>query len=198
MALQVFPSLIGQALPIKGPAPNWPTVKQDAVTGKRIRVPLTTYPTYRYEISFAVLRTAAAFLELQQLRGFINSVNGPAQLWAYTDPNDNTVTAQEFGVGNGSTTAFQLVRAFGGFVEPVFLVNGTPTVTVNGTPTTSGTLSPYGVVTFNSAPASGAALAWSGSFYWPCRFDDEVTQFENSYSGFFNLKSLKFSTEKLP
>jgi hypothetical protein len=195
----VLPSLIGLAFPIKGPSPNWPTVKHDALSLKRVRYPLVSYPSYGYEISFNVLRTASALAELQTLRGFINSVYGPALLWGYTDPNDNTVTNQNFGAGNGTTTGpFQLVRTFGGFTEPVFLLNGTPTISVAGTPTAAYTLDNYGNVTFNSAPANGAALTWSGSYYWPCRFDDEVTQFENNLSGFFNLKSLKFSTEKLP
>lgn len=194
----LLPSLIGQAFPIKGPSPNWPTVKQDALSLKRTRYPLVSYPSYAYEISFNVLRTSAVLAELQTLRGFINSVNGPALLWGYTDPNDNSVATQEFGVGDGSTTNFQLVRAFGGFTEPVFLVNGTPTIYVSGTPTLPASISDYGVVAFSSPPMTGAALTWTGSYYWPCRFDEEVSQFSNFLSGFFNMKSLKFSTEKLP
>jgi uncharacterized protein (TIGR02217 family) len=197
MAVPVLPSLIGQAFPIKGPSPNWPTVQQKALGGKRTAVPLQSYPTYSYEISFNVLRTALALAELQTLRGFINSVQGPAQLWAYSDPNDNSVTNQEFGLGDGTTTSFQLVRAFGGFAEPVWLPVQFPTVMVSGTPTTSYLLSPTGSITFASAPASGAPLTWTGSYYWPCRFDEEVTQFENNFFGFFKLQSLKFSTEKL-
>lgn len=194
----VLPSLIGQAFPIKGPSPNWSSVKQDALSGKRVRYSLYTYPTYSYEISFNVLRTAAALAELQTLRGFINSVAGPVQLWGYTDPNDKSVSGQEFGTGDGATTAFQLVRTLGGFTEPVFLLNGAPSIYVNSTLTAPASISGYGVVNFSSAPASGAALTWSGSFYWPCRFDEDVTQFENNLSGFFRLSSLKFSTEKLP
>lgn len=197
MALPVLPSLIGVAFPIKR-SPNWPTVKQDALSGKRIRVPLYTYPTYQYEISFDVLRTGASLLELQTLQGFIASVQGPAQLWAYDDPNDDSASEQDFGLGDGQTTTFQLVRSYGGFAEPVFLVNGTPAIFINGTLTTPASISAYGLVTFSTAPAAGAALTWTGNFYWPCRFDDEATEFENFMSGFFRLKSLKFSTEKLP
>jgi uncharacterized protein (TIGR02217 family) len=197
MALPVLPSLIGVAFPIKR-SPNWPTVKQDALSGKRIRVPLYTYPTYQYEISFDVLRTDASLLELQTLQGFIAAVQGPAQLWAYDDPNDDSANGQDFGIGDGQTTTFQLVRSYGGFTEPAFLVNGTPAIFVNGTTTTPASISAYGVVTFSTAPAAGAVLTWTGNFYWPCRFDDEATEFENFMSGFFRLKSLKFSTEKLP
>jgi uncharacterized protein (TIGR02217 family) len=203
MALPVFPTLSALGWPVKRPV-NWNTVKQDAQSGKRTRVPLYSYPTYSYELTINALSSAAiAFgglvaLEWQTLLGFINSVQGPAQLWAYNDPNDNSATNQDFGTGNGTATAFQLVRSLGGFTEPVFLVNGTPVIEVAGSPTTPTSISPYGVVNFSSPPANGAALTWSGFFYWPCRFDDDSIEFSNFMSTLAEIKSLKFSTEKLP
>lgn len=197
MTLPVFPSLAGLGWPVKR-AVLWDTVKHDALSGKRTRYPNWTYPLYKYDLPLNVLRSGSAYLEWQQLEGFINSVQGAAQLWAFSDPNDSSVTAQGFGIGDGTSTAFQLVRALGNFTQPVFLVNGTPTITINGTPTVAFSLSAYGVVTFNSAPAAAAALAWSGSYYWPCRFDDDATDIENFMSQLLRSKSLKFSTEKLP
>src|SRR5262249_23333839 len=41
----------------------------------------------------------------------------------YSDPNDNTVTAMPFGVGDGTTAAFQLQRSIGGGVDIVQNVN---------------------------------------------------------------------------
>jgi hypothetical protein len=201
MALPVFPSLPGLTFPVKRSA-NWSTVKQDALSGKRTRYPLWTYPTYTWEVSFDVLRTTAAFLEWQTLEGFIKSVQGPAQLFAYLDANDSVATAQSFGVGDGTTTTFQLVRSLGGFAEPVFLpvlsAGLVTQVTVAGTPTTAYTVSTYGAIVFSSAPTLGAALAWTGTFRFGCRFDDDATGFSNFMSGLFELKSLKFSSEKLP
>jgi uncharacterized protein (TIGR02217 family) len=201
MTLPVFPSLPGLMYPVKRSA-NWSTVKQDALSGKRTRYPLWTYPTYTWEVSYDFLRTAAAFLEWQTLEGFIKSVQGPAQLFAYLDPNDSVATAQSFGLGDGVTTTFQLVRSLGGFAEPVFLpvlAGGLVTqVTAAGTPTTAYTVSAYGVVTFASPPANGAALAWTGTFQFGCRFEDDATGFSNFMSGLFELKSLKFSSEKMP
>jgi hypothetical protein len=40
-----------------------------------------------------------------------------------TDPDDNAVTAQAFGVGDGSTTLFQPARPSGVYVEPLFDLN---------------------------------------------------------------------------
>jgi hypothetical protein len=196
----VFPSLIGLAFPIKRSAPRFMTAQQEAFSGKRARYPLRTYPTYSYEIAFNVLRNAAAYLELQTLAGFIAQVQGPAQLWAYDDPNDDTASGQQFGQGDGATTGpFQLVRTYGGFTEPVFLINGTPSVFIDQAQTVDFTIDDYGRLTFGDAPAAGTVLSWTGQFYWPCRFDDDdVGQFENFMAGLFRLKSLKFTTEKLP
>jgi hypothetical protein len=192
----VLPSLIGLGYPVQR-GPKWPNIKQDSLNGKRVRFALASYPTYNFEIVFNILRSAAAYQEWQRLLGFINVVNGPVNLWGYNDPNDNTVTNQEFGEGDGATTSFQLVRTLGGFTEPVFLTNGYPIINVAGTPTLAYVISAAGLITFNSPPSPGAALTWTGSYYWPCRIDDDDVMFENFMSGLFSVKSLKFSSEKL-
>lgn len=195
----VLPSLIGEAFPIKKTV-NWSAVKQDALSGKKIRTSLYTYPTYAYEISFNVLRTAASLAELQTLLGFINQVYGPTYLWGYTDPDDNSVTNQQFAEGNGSTTLFQLIRTYGRFNEPVFLLNGAPIIYVGGVQQTLGTnynISATANVSFQAAPAPGQLLTWTGSYYLPCRFDEDANQFVKQMSTYFKMASLKFSTEKI-
>jgi hypothetical protein len=201
VAPPIFPSLPGLAFPVKR-SQVWETVRHDALSGKRIRYPQWTYPIYRYEVLFDFLRSGSQ-AEWQTLAGFIASVQGPAQLWAFNDTNDNAVTNQSFGQTDGVNAGpYQLVRTLGGFTEPVYLPVLTgglvPQITVGGTPTTNYTVSAYGAVTFNSVPAGGQALAWTGSFYWPCRFDEDAADFENFMSQLWELKSLKFSTEKLP
>jgi hypothetical protein len=109
----VFPSLPGITFRVKRTA-NWSSVKQDALSGKRTRYSLFTYPTYSYELQFNFLRSDSVNLEWQTLAGFVNSVAGPAQLFGFLDSDDNATTNQEFGVGDGATKGpFQLVRALG-------------------------------------------------------------------------------------
>lgn len=194
----VLPALPGLTFSRKR-SPTWSGIKNDALSGKKTRFSLFTYPTYAYEIPISYLKTDAITQQWQSLIGFINSLAGSVGLFGYSDPLDSIVTNQEFGVGDGITAGpFQLVRAFGGFVEPVFLLNGAPVITVAGTPTSAFTVDNYGRVTFTSAPANNAALVWSGAFYWPCRFDDDATEFEQFVSNLFSVKALKFTTEKLP
>lgn len=196
----VFPTLIGAKYPIPRKV-NWNANKQRALSGKNARTSNYTYPTYTWQIDVSVLRTAAAFTELQQLIGFINSLAGAVGLFGYTDPDDNAVTNQVFAVGDGSTLGpFQLVRAFGNFDEPVFLLNGNPSIEVAGTPSSNWTVDGYGRVTFTAgnAPASGAQISWSGSFYWPCRFDGDSSDITLFQSGIYQAKKLSFTSEKLP
>lgn len=200
--MQTFPSLPGLGFPIIR-RQRWNALKSDALSGKRVRYSTYSYPLYDYELPFSLLRDGASFLEIQILMGFINTVNGSAELWQYSDPNDNTATAQAFGAGDGASTNFQLVRTLGGFTEPVFLVNAITNIKISGTPTAAYTVSSYGVITFNSPPALAAPLSWNGTFFWPCRFSDDAYEFsqfgkDKNMGALWEQKKLAFSTEKLP
>ncbi len=49
-----------------------------------------------------------------------------------------------------------------------------------------------GLVTFASAPGSGAALAWTGYFSFLCRFDADDLDFEQFMSNLWRAQSVKF------
>jgi hypothetical protein len=53
---------------------------------------------------------------------------GGFDTFLFTDPDDNAVAAQTFGVGDGDQDAFQLVRTLGSFTEPVYDLNGAPSI----------------------------------------------------------------------
>jgi Conserved hypothetical protein 2217 (DUF2460) len=197
----VFPSLTLMTFPRKR-SPAWSAVPQESLSGKRTRYSLYSYPIWKYVLPISGLRTDAAHLEWQTFAGFVNSLNGTVGLFGYTDIVDNAVVGQSFGTGNGVATGpFPLVRTIGGFSEPIFLLNGAPSIYVGGvlqTLTTNYTIDAYGNVTFTVPPANGAALTWTGSFYWPCRFDDDMIDMNMFVANIFEAQSIKFSTEKLP
>jgi hypothetical protein len=99
-----------------------------------------------------------------------------------------------FGTGDGATRTFQLSRTLGGFVEPVLNVGTVTGITANGTPVASGAYSvgSTGIVTFTTAPANSAALAWTGVYYYRCRFDQDIAEMEEFMKRFYTLKTLKF------
>ena len=53
-----------------------------------------------------------------------------------------------------------------------------------------------GLVTFAAAPIAGAALTWSGSFYWRCRFVLDQLDFAKFAYRLWNLRTCKFVTVK--
>lgn len=179
MTLAVFPTLKGLSLPVKR-TPMFKTSAQPAASGRETRLALQSFPRYRYELIFEFLR-AGSQAEYQSLLGFYNLRGGSANYFAFSDPDDNTATDEPLGTGDGVTTDFQLIRAFGAYIDPIFVPVGTPTIKINTIGTSNFTLGPNGLIIFNSAPANNAALTWSGTFRWLCRFVDDSLEFQKDF-----------------
>jgi hypothetical protein len=135
----VFPSLPGMKLPSK--RPNFATMIQRGVSGYEVRASNMLYPIWDFLLEWDVLRDdrsvmanvapAAPLDELRKIRGFFEAHRGSFESFLFDDPTDNDVSAQQFGVGDGSTTAFQLLRTAGvgqTFAEPVANLNGAPQI----------------------------------------------------------------------
>ena len=193
-----FPSFPGIMWPVRR-KPSGSTIRQTAISGKRTLLPQMVTPRWSWEIGYEFLRSAywGAYTELEGLTAFYLAQMMAGTCFAYTDDEDNACAAQGFGLGDGTTTVFQLVRARGGFVEPVLLPTITQ-VTVAGTPTAAYTLADKGLLTFTVAPTLGQALAWTGTFSWLCRFDEDSLDLSRFMVGLSDAKSLKFSAEINP
>jgi len=171
MSNQIYPSLPGlthgQERSIMPP----PVSIKTTPARREYRARDATLPRYAYTLPYSFLRSSAARLELQTLGGFYNTHGGEFDSFLYLDRVDSDATAAPFGVGDGTATVFQALRPWGGFAEPVDAFVGTPVVHINGTPTTGFSVTAgSGVITFASAPASGAVLTWTGQHYRRCRF----------------------------
>jgi uncharacterized protein (TIGR02217 family) len=195
MSNAVLPALVGLNYPVIK-TPRWSTKVQTTVSGKETRLNLWSYPIWEYTLGYDVLRSDAVNLELQQLVAFYNARSGSYDDWLFNDPDDNTATNQSFGTGDGTTTAFQLQRAYGGYVEPVRGINAISSVNVNGTTTAAYTVSATGLLTFTTAPAASAALRWSGTYYWRVRFMDDHIDLNKFANQFWELKTLRFTSCK--
>jgi uncharacterized protein (TIGR02217 family) len=205
VTVPVYPVLPGLAYSVKR-TPTWSTRVQQSISGKETRVADYAYPRYAYELVYDSSRggflrqgktAAGTFAELATLLGFFNTAQGSFGMFYFTDPDDNAVTGQSFGTGDGATTAFQLARALGGFVEPVQAVNGSPQIYIAGVLQSGGyTVGATGIVTFTTAPANGAALTWTGSYYWAARFADDKIDFEKFMASLWEAKSVKLISVK--
>lgn len=176
--------------------PEFSTRVAQAVSGNERRVGLRVYPMWNFSWGYEFLRgQASPANHYQQMLGFFLSRGGRLESFLVNDESDNAVVDQPFGLGDGSTTAFQLVRTIDTFAEPVMNLNGAVTNIKNDGSTVSGgsySVSSTGLVTFGSAPASGHVLTWTGAYYFRCRFLADAAEFEEFMYRFWNLKKLEF------
>jgi len=201
----VYPTLPGLTFDVLR-TPMWHTESQSALSGKRSTLGYMQYPLIHFEHIYSVLRDDLTLSQLKAIVGLFNACQGRYGTFLFQDPDFNTFTAanaQQFGLGNGTTTLFQLVALYQnsggpGYGEIVQNLNGTPTIYSNGTAITTGfSIGPTGIVTFSTAPASGAVLTWSGSFYYRCAFDEDQLDLTKFMNQWWTIKKLPFTTVKL-
>lgn len=203
MSGRVYPTLAGLSFE-NVRTPIWRTGNQEALSGKESRINYRQYPLYRFDLMYELLRDNVSPSELKALVGLFNEMQGSFDTFLFTDPAFNSVTDEPFGTGNGSTQDFQLIAKYAyasgpGLSEIIQNLNGSIVVKDNGvvkTLTTDYTIGATGLIHFVTAPVSGHALTWTGSFYYRCRFmEDElsVTQFLTNWwkSGSISLRTVK-------
>lgn len=194
MSTQVLPTLPGLAWPVVR-TPVWDSTVQENISGKEVRVANMTYPRYKWELIYNLLRSDAVNAEFQQMLGFYNSRQGQFDSFLYQDADDNAVTGQPIGTGDGTTTTFQLVRTLGGFVDPILAPHVVSHVYNNGVDsggwsvTNWGSSSP-GVITYVSAPAAGHPITADFTYYWPVRFDADTMAFNLMMTQFYEVKKI--------
>lgn len=209
--LPVFPSFPGMGWPTK--TPKFSTRTQKAVSGRQLRIVDQAYPIWQFNVPFEFLRDGndvraasglgTGFNELRQLAGFFLAAYGAQGVFAFEDPSDKTVVglSSATGVclaGDGVRTQFQLYRQLlagaGQLSEPIIAPNAVTHAYVNGVDPGSWSVSSVGILTFSSAPAGGAVVSWSGTFYFPCHFTDDSIDLENFMFQLAALKALKFES----
>ena len=119
--------------------------------------------------TYSVELKAKTDIVTTQLWNFYNSRSGAFDTFYFQNPNENPVSSEGFGTGNGVSTIFNLVNS------PI--PSGSFTVTAAGvakTETTDYTVNRLtGAITFNSAVASGEALLATYNFVRTVRFADD-------------------------
>jgi uncharacterized protein (TIGR02217 family) len=143
----------------------------------------------RYDVSYGV----KSYEQLSQLIAFYISRKGPAAAFRFKDWSDFTsaevgkdaaaFTDQTIGVGDGTTTQFQLVKRYqsGSQTETRRISNpvaDTTQIGVNGERMSSGFTvdSSTGLVTFTVAPTLGHPITAGFEFDVPVRFGAEVDE----------------------
>lgn len=82
---------------------------------------------------------------------------------------------------------------FRGGYEPVVGLSTVPVISIDGTTKTAGndyTYDSAGLVTFLTAPADGARIGWSGSYYKRVRFDSDAWATKRIVRGLWESRTL--------
>ncbi len=196
MSLPILPYLPGFSWPAKR-TPAFNNQVTTALTGRRSATRSQLAPRWNYEIAVQFLRSDQGRTEFTDLLNVYLQCNGSYGTFLFSDPDDNSVTDQQIGVGDGLTTQFFLVRALAGFEERIAALNGPVTIKVNGVTYAASNYSidPLGVVTFTAPPPPGMPVTWTGAFRWICRFDDDQLDLARVMVNFWEVTKLRFSTE---
>lgn len=183
MSNAIFPSLPGLKPEVRR-TPIFNTQLSGTDSGREFAISSQLYARYKFHLQYEFLRSLNGFNELQTLVGFFLQRRGRLDDFLFSDEDDRLVTtAQTVGIGNAVNRSFQLVRSIGGAVEPIGAVDGTPAITINGSATVAYTVDANGLVTFTTAPAAAAVLAWTGAFFFRVRFLQDESEFERFLQG---------------
>lgn len=205
MVVPAFPTLPGAFYPGMKRGLIYRRPMLTSLAGKRTATPQQAYPRHGFALPINFLRSAywgssagaSAYSELETLMAFINTQMTTGGVFTFEDPEDNLAVAQGFGTGDGATVVFQLVRSQGGFAEPVYSAT-VSSITVGGSAAGPYSVDEAGAVTFDTAPANGDALVWTGTLAFLCRLDEEQTAFEAFLQGVSSVGELTFSSEIYP
>lgn len=198
MSNAVFPILPGLTWST-GKHPIFKTQVQEAISGRELRAAFQAYPIWSFSLTYESLHGDLGTKELQTLLSFFLARRGMWDSFLYTDPDFSSVTDYQFGLGDGSTTKFQLLREINGggsaFVEPVQNVNTITAIKKAGVTLDSPTdysIDSTGMVTFATPPGVAASLTWTGTYYYRCRFLMDTAEFDQFMRQLWELKKCQF------
>jgi len=123
--------------------------------------------------------------DMAAVLAFFEERRGRFHSFLWRDALDHAATDQAIGIGDGESTAFQLAKKYGGSFDPYLRPItkpgvGTVVVKVGGVVTEVATDPLTGIVTFDAAPAVGAAITADFVFDVPVRFDVDRLDIELS------------------
>ncbi|HPE46903.1 MAG TPA: DUF2460 domain-containing protein [Hyphomonas sp.] len=169
-------------VPLALAASGGPERRTDVVTlasGAEARNAVWAGSRRRWDVGSAVTRLDM----LQAVVAFFEARGGRLHGFRFRDVLDErsgapgspvTATDQVIGTGDGSTTAFQLVKAYGDYARPIRKpVAGSVVVAVDGAGASAGVDATTGIVTFAAAPVDGAEVTAGYRFDCPVRFDTD-------------------------
>lgn len=135
----------------------------------------------RYNAGYGVKSRA----DMQAVLAFFEERRGRFHSFLWRDGLDHAATDELIGTGDGTTVSFQLTKKYGAEFDPYLRpitkpIVETVEVSVDGAPADVEVDPLTGRITFETAPADGAAITASFEFDVPVRFDTDRLDVELS------------------
>lgn len=202
MSNAIFPTLIGLGWNVVR-TPEWSTRRRRSVSGKEIRIRNWSYPIWHWELTYDYLPSAAATPDYQTLTAFFNSRSGGFDSFLYQDADDNAVTDQPLGTGDGVEDTFQFVRTMTGtgvsFVEPITSINVVTNVKIDSVvvdPADYTVDQDTGQIVFDTPPGDTLPITSTFSYYFRSAFDDDKLTLEKFMHQIWMGRKVAFSSLK--
>lgn len=190
MSNLVFPSTLSGYQWDSKKKPVFNNITHSPPTGRDVRISLYEHPVYEFMLSNQWLTKA----DKDTLMNFFKARRGSFDSFLYAD-EESVAVANAFNTGNGVTTQFQLRFWADPYQETVNNVAGSPLLYLNNvlqTPGTHYTISTTGLITFATAPTSGAVLSWSGTAYYRCIFLEDSLEYNQFADRLYDCSEIKF------
>lgn len=161
--------------------PAWQTEIVTLASGAEIRNARWAGSRRRWDLVSAI----STVQDLAVLSAFFEARRGRLHGFRFRDPADHTsaapgaavtATDQLIASGDGSTTAFQLLKNYGGVTRPITRpVAGSVRLALDGAEQGAGWSvdAATGLVSFDTPPAAGVSIAAGFEFGCPVRFDTD-------------------------
>ena len=180
--------------------PVFSTLKSTHVSGKVARATNAVFPVWKFTLMYEVLLSDPGTQQLQQLRGFFESLYGQNTTFLFLDPEFYNAYHQVLGTGDGTQTDFPFVRSLGSYYsEPVGQVGTLVNTYLNGVVQGSGfsvQYTPYPVLRFASPPGAGVQVMADFTYYFLCRFGNDSMDFEEFMKQMHTLQQCQFMSVK--
>jgi len=194
MSTAVFPKLAGLSAE-RGISVSFNTRVHRAASGRRSAMSERVFPVWRFTLRYNFLRARPSVADLQTLRGFFLARKGALDPFYLQDETNHAVIAQTVGLGAPSRRTFPLVYTEGGAVDRVGAVDTTgaaPIALVNGSPVAA----TFGrdTLTLAADAATGATVAWTGSFFYHVAFADDTLDLKRFMHQLFSADGVPLET----
>jgi hypothetical protein len=210
----VFPAMPTVGWSVKK-SPVWPPATTAlSVSGRERRAARQSYPTWQFELTYQVLREEtqndpiyqpnSPYRELELISSlFLTCLGGYGEFY-FADPDDSTRLATRMGTGDGKGKEFFFYINYPSgqsqlptFFAPPGAVFDLTAVYINGSLIPPSYYS-WGItsVVFISAVQAGDVVTGDVSFYYRCRFDDDVQNYEQFFKNIWAYPTCKFSSVK--